>query len=65
MPRDSGFTSVQFAVLATFAMLILAGVVNLVAVQYQRGALRVAVDEGQVVAEHLAAVDVGLDRSER
>ncbi|MDH3425697.1 MAG: hypothetical protein OEM22_03410 [Acidimicrobiia bacterium] len=44
--EEAGFTSLQFAVLAFFMMLIFAAVVNLVAMQYQRGAVRVAVDEG-------------------
>ncbi len=42
---QAGFTSLQFAVMAFFAMVIFAFVVNLVAIQYQRGAVRVAVDE--------------------
>jgi hypothetical protein len=51
--EEAGFTSLQFAVMAFFTMLIFAAVVNLVAVQYQRGAVRVAVDEG---ARHGASV---------
>ena len=43
---QAGFTSLQFAVMAFFTMLMFAAVVNLVAMQYQRGAVRVAVDEG-------------------
>ncbi len=46
MGRESGFTSLQFAVMAFFAMLVFAAAVNLVAMQYQLGAVRVAVDEG-------------------
>lgn len=44
--EESGFTSLQFAVMAFFTMLVFAAVVNLVAVQFQRGAIRVAIDEG-------------------
>ena len=51
-PEEAGFTSLQFAVMAFFAMLIFAAVVNMVAIQYQLGAVRVAVDEG---ARHGAA----------
>ena len=43
---ESAFTSLQFAVMAFFTMLVFAAAVNLVAMQYQRGAVRVAVDEG-------------------
>ena len=50
--EESGFTSLQFAVMAFFTMLVFAGVVNLVAMQYQLGAVRVAIDEG---ARHGAA----------
>lgn len=50
--EESGFTSLQFAVMAFFTMLVFAGVVNLVAVQYQLGAVRVAIDEA---ARHGAA----------
>jgi hypothetical protein len=50
--EDSGFTSLQFAVMAFFTMLVFAGIVNLVAMQYQLGAVRVATDEG---ARHGAA----------
>jgi hypothetical protein len=49
---EAGFTSLQFAVMAFFTMLIFAAAVNLVAMQYQRGAVRVAIDEG---ARHGAA----------
>ncbi len=45
MGSESGFTSLQFAVMAFFAMLVFAAAVNLVAMQYQRGAVRLAVDE--------------------
>ncbi len=50
--NDLGFTSLQFAVMAFFTMLVFAGVVNLVAMQYQLGAVRVAIDEA---ARHGAA----------
>ena len=50
--EDAGFTSLQFAVMAFFTMVVFAAVVNMVAVQYQRGAVRLAVDEG---ARHGAA----------
>lgn len=50
---EAGFTSLQFAVMAFFSMLIFAAVVNVVTIQYQLGAVRVAVDEG---ARHGAAV---------
>lgn len=43
---EAGFTSLQFAVMAFFTMVIFAAVVNLVAMQYQRGSVRVALDEG-------------------
>ena len=46
LEEEAGFTSLQFAVMAFFTMLIFAAVVNLVAMQYQRGAVRLAVDEG-------------------
>lgn len=49
---EEGFTSLQFAVMAFFTMVAFAAVVNLVAMQYQRGAVRIAVDEG---ARHGAA----------
>jgi hypothetical protein len=49
---ESGFTSLQFAVMAFFTMVVFAAVVNLVAMQYQLGAVRVATDEG---ARHGAA----------
>jgi len=55
LPRaedEAGFTSLQFAIMAFFTMLMFAAVVNLVAMQYQRGAVRVAIDEG---ARHGAA----------
>lgn len=55
---EAGFTSLQFAVMAFFSMLILAAVVNAVAIQYQLGAVRVAVDEG---ARHGAAVGASTD----
>jgi len=50
---EAGFTSLQFVAMAFFTMLVFAAVVNLVAIQYQRGAVRLAVDEG---ARHGAAV---------
>jgi len=59
--EDSGFTSLQFAVMAFFTMLIFAAVVNLVAMQYQVGAVRVATDEG---ARHGAAVSHAEDECE-
>lgn len=48
IPRvgEGGFTSLQFAVVAFFSMVVFAAVLNLVAMQYQRGAVRFAVDEG-------------------
>lgn len=49
---EAGFTSLQFAVMAFFSMLVFAAVVNVVTIQYQLGAVRVAVDEG---ARHGAA----------
>ena len=44
--EEAGFTSLQFAVLAFFTMVVFAAVVNVVAVQYQLGAVRLAVDAG-------------------
>lgn len=58
---ESGFTSLQFAVMAFFTMLVFAGVVNLVAMQYQLGAVRVAIDEG---ARHGAAASHSEDDCE-
>jgi hypothetical protein len=55
---ETGFTSLQFAVMAFFSMLILAAAVNVVAIQYQLGVVRVAVDEG---ARHGAAVGSSTD----
>ena len=43
---EGGFTSLQFAVMAFFTMMLFAAIVNMVAMQYQRGAVRLAVDEG-------------------
>jgi hypothetical protein len=43
---DGGFTSLQFAVMAFLTMMLFAATVNMVAMQYQRGAVRLAVDEG-------------------
>ena len=59
---EAGFTSLQFAVLAFFTMLIFAAVVNLVAMQYQRGAVRVAVDEGARHGASVAHSDVDCER---
>jgi hypothetical protein len=55
---EAGFTSLQFAVLAFFTMVVFAAVVNVVAVQYQLGAVRLALDAG---ARHgsAAAMSVG------
>ena len=44
--EEAGFTSLQFAVMAFFTMVVFANVVNVVAVQYQLGAIRLAVDAG-------------------
>ncbi len=44
-PSEDGLTSSQFAVMAFFAMLVFAAAMNLVVMQYQRGAVRFAVDE--------------------
>lgn len=44
--EEAGFTSLQFAVMAFFTMVVFATVVNAVAVQYQLGAVRLAVDAG-------------------
>jgi hypothetical protein len=46
LDEEAGFTSLQFAVMAFFSMLIFAVVLNAVTIQYQLGAVRVAVDEG-------------------
>jgi hypothetical protein len=43
---EEGFTSLQFAVMAFLTMVVFATVVNVVAVQYQLGAVRLAVDAG-------------------
>ena len=44
--RDSGFTSVQFLVAASLALVFFAALANVVVVQYAKGALRSALDQG-------------------
>lgn len=46
LKSEEAFTSLQFAVMAFFTMMLFVAVVNGVAMQYQRGAVRLAVDEG-------------------
>ncbi len=43
---EGGFSSVQWAVMLALTMVLLLGVVNLIAMQYGRGAVRTALDEG-------------------
>ncbi len=44
--RESGFATVQWVIMITFAMGLLVMITNVVAMQYARGAIRAAVDEG-------------------
>lgn len=59
---EAGFTSLQFAVLAFFTMFVFAAFVNMVTIQYQLGAVRLAVDEG---ARHGAAAARSVGDCER
>jgi hypothetical protein len=44
--RDRGFTSLQFLVASSFALILFAVLANVVVVQYSRGAMRSALDQG-------------------
>ncbi|MGZ8754559.1 MAG: hypothetical protein ACXW15_05175 [Acidimicrobiia bacterium] len=59
---EAGFTSLQFAVMAFFTMVIFAAVVNLVAMQYQRGSVRVALDEGARLGASAAHSEADCER---
>jgi hypothetical protein len=62
---ESGFVTAQFMAVVALSMLFLAGLLNLIAIQYAQGVMRGALDEGLRVgapapatpAECVAAID--------
>lgn len=48
--RERAFVTVQFMLVAALSMLFLAGLLNLIAIQYAQGVVRAALDEGVRVA---------------
>jgi hypothetical protein len=45
-PRERGFATAQFMLVVALSMLFLAGLLNLIAIQYAQGVVRAALDEG-------------------
>ena len=58
--RESGFTSLQFLVASSLALVVFAVLANIVVVQYSRGAMRSALDQG-VRAGSIAGTEVACE----
>ena len=53
--NERGFTSIEWLVAVAFSMIVMVVIINLIAVQYGRGVIRAAADEG---ARSGARVDI-------
>jgi hypothetical protein len=64
---EHGFVTIEFLVAVGFSLLVLVMITNLVMVQFGRGVVRAAVDEGARAGARLSAdpVQVCLDRTQR
>lgn len=59
---DDGFVTIQMIAAIALSMLLLTALANVLAVQYARGVVRAALDEGARAGTRVAAADVGRDR---
>ena len=56
--RDGGFLTVQFVIAVAFSLLLLVLIANVIIVQYARGVVRSAAEEGAQAGSRLSATDV-------